>query len=217
MGFATRGVAAAALLGTLALAAPAQATLVTYQFTGQLDSVFGSDLQPTFSLGNPVTGSWTVDSSVPAGPFNNAVSANFPAITAFTITITLAPSSFYTASATSGAVQVLSQSFGDTYRASAGATLAGPAVGGLSPSSVVAGFFSTNTTLFDPANGPLPTDFDLSDFTNANGGLSFGAQSVTFFIDTLTRLDPPTGVPAPGGLALLGAGLLGLFGLRRLA
>jgi hypothetical protein len=209
MGFVTRGVAAVALLGTVAMAAPAQATLFTYQFGGVVSDV-GTGLAATFSVGQVVSGSWTVDSTVaPSTVF--PTSADFPAVTAFSVTI-----GTYTASGTGGLISVLDGNFvsGTGYRVSTDAVSTGNDVNGQGPGSLFVFLEQATAGTFNPVT-TLPTTLELASFSNPFGRLSFDRDDIDFTITSLTLVQPPTGVPVPGSLALLGAGLLGLFGLRR--
>lgn len=140
------------------LAMPAQSALVTYEFTGFVDSV-PSELSPPFSAGQEVSGSWTVDTSVGALPGSDASLAPFPALTSFSIS-----TDTYAASDSSGFVTVESGSFGDGYMVVSSTSPMADAIDGWTTALFRFLLRDSGGLVFDAADDPLPTDLNLADF-----------------------------------------------------
>lgn len=205
-----RGLAAASLLGALALATPAQATLVTYLFNGLVSDVNADSPQSVFAAGQSVSGSWTVDTSVVPDVFTGF--AMYDAVVAFSIIIGPA----YSSGTTGGAVAV----FESSYLLSPNSLPDG--VNGLVSLGPILSFTGRATPFPGAIGGPVPVGLDLADFANASGNLTFqgeGSIDIDFDLTDLTLVEHPgpVGIPAPAPLALLGLGLLGLAALRRRA
>jgi hypothetical protein len=205
-----RGVAAASLLGALALASPAQATQVIYLFNGLVTAVDADPAQSTFAVGQSVSGSWLVDGSV--APQVLSLSAIYEAVEAFQIIIGPA----YASASTGGAVSVSA----DGYSLAPNGLADG--VEGLDPLGPILTLAGRATPFPGPIGGPLPLELDLADFASAGGTLTFqgeGFITVEFAFTDLTGAGGPgpVEIPAPAPLALLGLGLLGLAALRRTA
>lgn len=71
--------------------------------------------------------------------------------------------------------------------------------------------------LLNDFKAPSPLDYSAFSltFTSATGSLEIFDPKTAFDTFHSTADDPPVGTPAPGGLALLGLGLLGLVATRR--
>jgi hypothetical protein len=194
--------------------APASAALITYSFTGTVGGV-DTDLNPPFSNGQTLIGSYTFDSSVAARTGSNSNFAVFDALTNLSFTI-----GSYTASST-GALEIQVDNdppspFKDRYavvsRASDGLT--GAPVNGLDLD-----FFSfrlddsTNAVFSDALD--LPTSLDFSDFDSSSFFVFFkDSQTSEIFVVTgnLTSLQQQTAQATPEPSAFLGLMALGILG-----
>lgn len=216
--------AAAATLAIFAITGAAQGGLVTYNFAGSVTSV-DTGLEGTFSNGDAITGSFTVDDSVgPRGGGSFPGETNvFDALVSFQVSF-----GSYTASLTGGPTQEIqvdvngpNLNLNDRYavvtRASDGLT--GADVGGLALDSMFLRLDDTTNTVFTGADisTTLPTDFTLANFTDNFIALNFvdiaDPGSVTGTLNSLA----PANVPEPGtmGLSLIATIAMGGNWLRR--
>ena len=197
----------------LSVATTARADLLTFSFTGTVDSV-DAPLAATFSTGQSLSGTYTFDSTTVARAGSNSNFAAYDALTHVDFTV----GGYSASSAGAQEIQVDNDPgapFFDRYsilsRASDGLT--GAAVAGLALDSF--GFRlddSTNTVFTDALI--LPTTLNLADFNNRQFFIFFndsaGAPSVVS--GTITSLRP---VPEPSALLLTVVGGISGLGLWR--
>jgi len=181
---------------------PATATLVTFNFTGTVDTV-GSNLSGTFSTGQTLTGSYTYDSTkLDSNPSPTIGTYAGPIQTmAFNI-------GSYSATLGAGGNSIKIQNLGgfDSYTSTA--SFLGSSVNGNAPSFFEINLKDSSHTAF--SNDSLPTTPpSLSSFDTKTFRLVFG-----------NGLNPNnivsgvlTAVPLPAAVILFGAGLVALVGL----
>jgi len=195
--------AVAAVL-SLGFISQAQAGLLTYTFTGTVQSSL-SEFSSLFNAG--ATGQYVVTFDTSA---NNV---NFMSLSVGSQVLATANSGSYYAGPSGSYTSILQPSnFGG---------LNNPALLGYATSYVQGNLWSTTSNLF--TSGVLPTTaFSLSSFNYLNGvvagfngvGGQFNMQFTSVAVNE-GAVQTQSGVPAPGALALLGLGLLGIGGLRR--
>ena len=211
--------AVAAVTMTLGVAAAAEASSITLNFTGVVTSV-APGLAGSFAVGDLLAGSYTFESTTSPRPGADVNGAVYDAVTDVSFTIgsyaaaTVGP-------APNGEIQVendpVTPGFFDRYalvsRVSDG--LVGPPAS-LQP-LVFFGFRLDDTTnaAFSTAL-TLPTALDLSDFTSATFFALFGiGDTVDGTLTSITVAGAATPVPEPATLGLLALGL-GAAARRRL-
>lgn len=200
----------------------AHAGLITYDFSGTLDTV-PSALSSQFTLGDTFTGSFTVDDSVgprlPLGA-NPSETNVYDALVSYQLTI-----GSYSASLTGGPTQEVQAdddgpvlNLHDRYavvaRASSGFT--GANVGSFSPLFGSVRLDDTTNTAFSSFDitNHFPTNFTLASFTSGSMFLAFlsGTDAETVS-GPLTSLAPePASVPEPSSMLLAVTATLGAAG-----
>lgn len=209
------GLFAAYIVPQEAAAAP-----ITFEFTGSVDLV-NSNLAPTFSSGQSISGSYTFESATP----NQASTVgSYPALTSFEIDV-----GGYVATSTSGKISVFND-FGingtDSYQVStrplSGSgdpdTLSGADVNGLSLFSVTMVLQSSTGTALNNFDLPV-TPPNLADFDQVFVNLGFnlipnGLATVRLSLDSLTLANVSQPVPAP---SMMLVGLMLVATLRKKA
>jgi len=207
------------------LCAPAaQAGLITYDFSGTLDTVPNvPDLTGQFAVGNTFTGSFTVDDSIgprlPVGA-NPSETNVYDALVSYQVTV-----GSYTASLSGGPTQEIQAdddgpvlNLHDRYAAVARTSsgLTGANVGSFSLQfSSVRLDDTTNTAFgsFDITNH-FPTSFTLASFTSGSMFLAFqSGNDFETVSGPLTSLAPePASVPEPGSMLLALTATVGAAG-----
>lgn len=205
--------AAAVLAGGMLGVSPGHAASITINFSGTVSSV-GAGVASDFSVGDPLTGSLTYESTTAPVGGGTSTTAVFNALTAMSFTI-----GGYAASGAGGPdVQMgnqdgaaeLTDRFAALSRASDGLT--GADVNGLPLFAFGIRLDDTSGAVFSDAL-VLPTSLDLADFDISNFFLFFDGfnQPVSGSLTSLSVV----GVPEPAMLALFGAGVLGAGLLSR--
>ncbi len=147
----------------------ARATLITYNFSGTVDTVDPA-LASTFSTGQTLTGSYTFDSTIAATGTSTSASAVFDALTSVSFTV-----GSYSASSTATQEIQVENGATDTYavvsRKSDG--LNGADVAGLPLSLFTIRLDDSSGTVFSDAL-ILPTSLVLSNFSSKAFFLDFG-------------------------------------------
>lgn len=200
-------IAAAVLAGGMLGVSQGQAAPITINFTGTVTGV-GAGVASDFSIGDPLSGSLTYESTTVAVGGSTSTTAVFNALTAMSFTI-----GGYSASGAGGpdvqmgnqdGVGELTDRFAALSRASDGLT--GADVNGLPLFAFGIRLDDTSGAVFSDAL-ILPTSLDLADFDITNFFLFFDGfnQLVNGSITSLSVV----GVPEPAMLALFGAGVLG--------
>ena len=206
-------VLAGAVIGIVFLAGlptMARADLITYNFSGTVDTV-DSALSSIFSSGQTLTGSYTFDSTTSAVPGSTSAAAVYYALTSVSFTV-----GSYTASSTATQEIQVENGATDTYtvvsRKSDG--LNGADVAGLPLSLFTIRLDDSSGTVFSDAL-ILPTGLVLSNFSSKLFFLDFGDLTAPSVVSgTITELSQPAPVPLPGAFLLFGSGLAGLSMLR---
>lgn len=212
-----RSVLAALAVGAALASAPAGAAIVTYNFTAELTDLTAIGVDVNSLTTKTISGSYSVDTTVPADGFSTSIQANFPAITAFSITY---DGNTVTATPASSGIQQddAFPGFHDRYGALGGGFLPAVTVGDFS--LLGAGFVLRDlddTVINDARN--LLTDIDLADFEQRDFLGFFTDTSVSGFnlvvvsglLTSLRQAD----VPAPAALLLLATALTMLGAARR--
>lgn len=204
------GIILCGLLSASLLANPAIAAPITFNFTGAVTSV-GSQLSGgPFSVNQPVTGSYTFESTTSntgsgfTGTYNGALDG---ASTNLNVTV-----GTYVASLASGAniieVKNPPNLSADSYQVAG--SFSGSAVNLLDPKSFALDLVKPSSNQFNgvllPSTPPSVSSFATRTFrlVFGNGGTS---RTVLMTLDTLTA------VPLPAAVILFGAGLVALVGL----
>lgn len=217
--------------------ASAQAAPVTYTFSGSvLTDNTANELGAVYALGDSVSGSLTFEDSTPADPSSNPNADTYSnALTS--VSITFGGSVVVTADG--GEIQVGDDSpFGGDSIVLGSYSNQTPAIFNLGPGNAALSdgggvlasqlasilFVFSSGDVFSGTQIPNPIDAFafgnvFAQITYINGDINIGPSSVVqevvdFSIDTFELAGSSTGVPTPGALLLLGAGLLGV-GLRR--
>jgi hypothetical protein len=202
-------VLAASLILTLS-ALNATAATLRLDFSGSV-SIVPSGVASAFTLGDPVTGSYFIDTNTPDSNADSTIGQYIGAPSSFTYQF-----GSYLATAAGGgpgdSVGVFDDSAsGDRFQTNV-----------VSPKGAdVNGYFLTNLTLLlvDStgsvfSNDSLPAGLDIADFDVAQAQLIFQhatLPSANVFAD----LNSVSMVPVPPAVWLFGSGLIGLFGLSR--
>jgi hypothetical protein len=194
----------------LLLAAPAGAATITVTFTGTIDFIDSSISSGPFEVGDPINGSFQIDSTTPDGD----------ALT--------------TEGEYEGAISNLTFSFGDYDGTGSGenqlhmrdgagfvvdnffvqSEFSGPDVGGFPPFHFLFNLGDSDNTIF--TSDAIPMSLDLADFEIRGLTLGFlDGSSVPSVNGTITSLTYT--VPEPGALGVLalGAAALAVIGRRR--
>jgi hypothetical protein len=197
--------AASMLLGVTTAVTPANAALITFNFTGTVTAV-GSNLggTTTFSNGQTLTGSYTFNSAT-------ADSNGGPTIGTYNGTISNLVVNIGSYSATLGAgtnfIQVKNLPTSDSYTMQA--PFSGATVNGHTPQLFGISLVDPTHTAF--GNDHLPTTApNLGSFATKDFRLVFNGGPTATVSGVLTSL---TAVPLPAAVILFGAGLIALVGL----
>ena len=196
--------AASMLLGMTIAVTPANAALITFNFTGTVTGV-GSQLgTTTFSNGQTLSGSYTFNSATAdsnggptIGTYNGTISNLVVNIGSYNATL----------GAGSNSIDVKNLPMSDSYTMQAPFT--GSTVNGRTPVSF--GIDLTDPTHTAFSNDHLPTTPpSLASFATDTFRLVFNGGPTGTVIGTLNSL---TAVPLPAAVILFGAGLIALVGL----
>jgi hypothetical protein len=199
----------AGILAVIAIGvSEARAELVPFQFTGTVDSVDAA-LAGTFSVGQTLTGSYTIESTTLPRGGSTSASAVFDALASLQIDL-----GAYSAASSAAPEIQMDNAAADRYAVVARAVdgLAGPDVGGLPLN-----FFgirlddSTGAALSDALI--LPTSLNLAAFDSRRFFIFFGPIASPAIVGG--SIDTLAAVPEPGSVSL--AALGGLTGLAYLA
>jgi hypothetical protein len=197
---------AAALL--LALATPAGAATITVTFTGTVDFVTPSISSGPFQAGDPISGSFQIDSTTPDGEADPDEGSYEGAISNLTFSI-----GDY--DGTGSGENELHMRNGEGFNVDnffVSSDFTGPDVAGFPPFHFLFNLGDTDNTIF--TSDDIPTSLDLADFEIANVILGFlDGNNVPSVETSLTSLTYT--VPEPGALALLALGAGLLAGTRR--
>ena len=206
------------------MAGSSRAALINYNFTGTAQTlVTGTPFDGTFSLGQSVSGSFVLDTSVADIDGDSTFGTFAGAITSISVTI-----GSYIASATGGDAQTANDFAGNddvTIAAfinsgpfAGSASVTGPSVGGLDLGGILLSL--QDSTLTALTSDALPSPISLSSFDSVFGFLDFfdpldlGAQptSLGFSLDSL---ETAIQLSETDTLALFSLGLVGLQFARR--
>jgi hypothetical protein len=199
--------AACVLAAGLGGAAPGEAAIQTYLFTGTVTGAI--NVGPTIVSGQAVSGFFKLDTATPAAGFSDATVANYAAITAFSITL-----GGYTATSTGGQIVIVNDA-PDVLGIQGSSPMTGAAINGLVPVNPRIELIDSTGAVFGPADAGLPVPFVFAAFNGTDGIVEFSGDVPGQAVFTLSglRLVEVT-VPEPAALALFGLGLACLAGVR---
>lgn len=191
----------------------AQAAPITFEFTGEVTAVTSPSLRGVFSIGDPLTGSYTFESTTADTSAVVGLGFYTSAVTAFSFNI-----GGYAGSGTDGNIVVTlpPASALHGYRISSFSVTA-PEADGQLPSSFGLSLSDFSQTALAgealPLTAPALSDFDFASFSL---GFPIGLVAGQLSSLTLRATDPtPVAVVEPGTIALFGLGLMGLVQVRR--